>query len=296
MESSRKFDKGKLNFNLDKNISDWEALKKCLLNSSLASNNSNKANKILDLLKDVEKKKDKPIALIFVGDICAGKTTLINTFLANIRLGDSQENLIKYKDFNLLRSAYTENTFYTTIIEHSDSLSIKETAKECDDINIDIEDSEVQGLEQIRNYFKEKDKEATKTISALRQNESNCKALEKIHTFTHLGLPWIDNRLILCDFPGVNCSTMADLISYFIKQEAITPIIIYVKNLNDTKSYEGEILKLLKSFKELLGRVYFSIVFTKSDKINNLIENSVEEEEENDNIEKYKEILKNLLN
>jgi hypothetical protein len=307
MEKDKKKEIGLLNFNLvENNKSEWESLKIHLLGLCVVIMHPDKAKDILDLLNEVEQKKDKPIALLFVGDICAGKTTLINAILANLKLGDSPENLNKYKDYNLLKPSRFENTFFPTIIEYSKSLSLKERLNQLESM-IYFDNSEEQGLKNIKKYFIEKDKKSTETMSMLKKssldknkestettnasigNEDEKIIIEKIYTFTHLGIPWIDKRIIMCDLPGVTISTIVDMISYFTKIEIISPIIIYVKSLDDPKPYDKEVLNLFEIFKKELGNVYIYTIFTKSDSLQDLVS-------EAGDCEKFVEQMKEFVN
>lgn len=280
------------------------------------------ADKAYGLLRLIDSYKNRPVAFVFIGETCAGKTTLLNALITYLKLGST--GVGDYSKYQILKSSSSENTFNPTIIESSDNENYYVYEQYQQEKGPKIYYTE-EGLEDLKEFFIQHNENSEKVLTDIKKKKANqfsCIDEEGVietdlseedireqeisdrisKTFIHLGIPYLTKNVNIVDLPGVSGDSIRDVILELLTQGAIVPIVVYVRSFENPKAIDEGIHKLLEDLSKGLKEVYLSVVFTKSDKLvtglkgSKYIPNEDEEEEKGDIIpEDYGKTISNFL-
>jgi len=123
----------------------------------------------LDLKLSYDLYKNDKTTIIFIGDTCSGKTTMLNCLLASILSSSREEDWDKYR---LLSESNQENTYMMTFIENSYDnkfhveLYVNKTIKKSYNYNNDDE-----GIKDLQNLLYDFDDYAIEAISKRKKDQ-----------------------------------------------------------------------------------------------------------------------------
>lgn len=205
-----------------------------------------------DLTNEVDKiysdYKSKKITYMFIGDVNAGKTTLINCFLLHYFEEISQQ-------CNFLPIFNGENTAYFWVIESSEDQNFY--------ISCDEDLEKPYNLDEIKKKIVNLNEQQQKILNGLKEKKEH----EKIII---IKIPKFPKNLRLIDVPGLSYTTLSQKIKYYFEKAFIS--LFYVKSMEDSQNITENIISLLNLLKKCNNGeeenppILFSIIFTKKDK------------------------------
>ena len=214
--------------------------------------------------------------IIFIGDTCSGKTTMLNSLLASILSKNDNDDWNKYR---ILADSDMENTFMMTFVESSYDnkfhveLYRDRVVKEKYDFNNDE-----NGIDLLKELLFKYDDMAIEAISKRKKNQvfsQNRESIVRSSIISSKELPllkvYIPSKSLkfrFIDSPGLSND---EFIEYFLSYTDIfiSCIFILVKGLDDPQAINTNLLKPLNILSSKFTNSLFYIIFTKYDKLYN---------------------------
>jgi len=289
-----------ITINLDDNNNDTSKVDKdvfqCLfkeINDHLENSKNNiNIEKINEFKNSIEKIKsetiDKKTNLVLVGDFNSGKTTCCNSLIAS--LVDNQfKPWSTYDDF--LVSANTENTYFITVVESSDSnkFSLEHYVDNKLIKNITVRADDV---EEIKTYLIDLDNKSTEKlkeiaeIEAKRIEDPNFKGKVPM-TIVKVKIPGFSEKFRIIDIPGMTSSTLRDRFFNFLEEKCLVNIFLIIRSLVHTKVSDPDFVITTNNICSTYPNSLSLLILTKVDELI--------KEKKDRNLKKYQDNLKEFL-
>jgi hypothetical protein len=228
----------------------------------------------LDLKLSFDIYMNDKTTIIFIGDTCSGKTTMLNCLLASILSSSREEDWDKYR---LLSESNQENTYMMTFIENSYDnkfhveLYVNKIIKKSYDYNNDDE-----GIKELQNLLYDFDDYAIEAISKRKKDQIFDDTRESLNRSSIIGvrdlpllkiyIPSKTMKFRFIDSPGLSNE---EFIEYFLSYTDIfiSCIFVLVKGLDDPQAINTNLLKPLNILSSKFQNSVFYIAFTKYDKL-----------------------------
>ena len=234
-------------------------------------------NECLDLVQKIKNTikayNNETTSIIFVGNTNCGKTSLINCLISYLL------DLHNLKNYQLLASSPTENTYTLTSIESSHDEFIHFSQYE-NEKEIYCSSYSIHEIDNLKKYLHNINKiNSAKVLDKSKWGEIN--TIDKLM----IKLPIKNFNFKLIDTPGLSSNFFKNSMLDFINSSAV-PIIVLVKDLNNGQAMEENVLNSLRYLSNKFTYSYFILVLTKPDcllkSINFDIESSESEEDYED--------------
>jgi hypothetical protein len=216
--------------------------------------------------------EDPCLTLVFFGETCSGKTTLINSVIS-LLIEDCESDQMSEK-YKILPTSSTENTFQFYLIEPS--IDDKFYLKIRDRSSTKVLSTD---LDEIKKILKEDDSLATDILNIVKNNKkglSDSQFDDEVETYKIysektsevkiIEIPRMKFPIKIIDSPGVSASKLESLIQNcdFLDY----PIFVYVKNLDSEQATNEKLLNIMNHMSEKFkDTLFFSFIFTKTDNL-----------------------------
>lgn len=260
--------------------------------NKLNYNNIESYKEIEKVCNDIDNFLSKSkITLRFLANICAGKTTIINSII-------STYSTEKFKYDNLLISENKENTYFTFEIESSETeniilikgnkTTICKDVKELKDIlkQINIEGKNLNTSNKIIKD-KKKEKELNDEEKILQGKLENEKTVV-------IKLPNFNSKLRIIDTPGQSMNQYSDRFISELNDELCITIFILIINLTDIQSPSKSLTEIIAELNDQDRNSKFYILFNKVDDLNTKLNSNDEHENEENFSEETLSDFRNL--
>jgi len=259
-----------------------------LLESKFKFNEEN----ITEFKNSVEKihneTNDEKTNLVLVGDFNSGKTTCCNALIASL-LNDQFKPWTKFDDF--LPSSRTENTYFITVVESSDTnkfyLEHYEDDKLIKKIAVRADD-----VEEIKTYLLDLDNRSNERLREIaeievkRREDPNFN--EKVpRTLVKVMIPGFSEKFRIIDVPGMTSTTLCDDFFHFLQERCLVNIFLIIRSLIHTKVSDAEFVIATNNIISRYPNSLSLLILTKVD--------GIIEETDNSNLKKYQDNLKEFL-
>jgi len=243
---------------------------------------------------------DTKTNLVLVGDFNSGKTTCCNSLIASL-INENDNN--PWKDYDdLLPSSESENTYFITVIESSDSGNFELDHYEDDKLIKNIsstgttettEGSETTkvNLGKIRDYLEALDKNSTvilkekNDIELKRSEDPNFKGRCPMNV-VKVRIPFFSEKFRILDIPGMTNSSLRDEFMNYLQKNCLVSIFLVVRSLVHVKVTDVDFLKTTNKIVEEYPNSLSLLILTKVD--------SIKEKKPKD-LEKFQGNLKSFL-